>query len=214
MLLLSVKDKLSDGLRSYIKWGEWMEFNKRPSCRTRERWWALAGRSPTLLACNYLVNDYMRFYFSKSGLWVSDNFQEIRTPENSFVLAVMLNSAITQLFINMMGRSSFGGGLLKIQTYEVADLLTHSPSLVNVNHKQIEDILIKFSGKCNKSLYEQCGINPKQPIRLQKPNPLPDRKALDDVVFDILGLTQEERDEVYWAVCDLVKNRLEKARSV
>jgi hypothetical protein len=39
-------------------------------------------------------------------------------------------------------------------------------------------------------------------------------KALDDVVFDILGLTQDERNEVYWSVCELVKNRLEKARSV
>ena len=57
-------------------------------------------------------------------------------------------------------------------------------------------------------------LNPKQPIRSQKPNPLPDRKALDDIVFDILGLTQEERNEFYWAVCELVKNRLEKARSV
>jgi len=48
----------------------------------------------------------------------------------------------------------------------------------------------------------------------QKPNSLPDRKALDDIVFDILDLTQAERDEVYWSVCELVKNRLEKARSV
>ncbi|MGH7802164.1 MAG: Eco57I restriction-modification methylase domain-containing protein [Thermodesulfobacteriota bacterium] len=214
LLLLRLEDKLSDGLKSYIQWGKRMQFDKRPSCRTREKWWALAGRSPALLACNYLVNDYMRFYFSKSGLWVSDNFQEVKTSENPVVFAVMLNSAITQLFINMMGRSSFGGGLLKIQTYELADLLTPSPSLVNVNQKQIEDILIKFSGKCNKSLYEQCGINPNLPLRSQKPNPLPDRKALDDVVFDILGLTQAERDEVYWAVCELVKNRLEKARSV
>jgi hypothetical protein len=57
-------------------------------------------------------------------------------------------------------------------------------------------------------------INSKQPIREQKPNPLPDRKALDDIVFDILGLTEDERNEVYWAVCEMVKNRLEKARSV
>ena len=63
-------------------------------------------------------------------------------------------------------------------------------------------------------IFQELGINPKQPIRSQKPNPLPDRKALDDIVFDILGLTPEERNEVYWAVCELVKNRLEKARSV
>lgn len=52
------------------------------------------------------------------------------------------------------------------------------------------------------------------PPRDQKPNPLPDRKALDDIVFDLLGLTEDERDEVYWAVCELVANRLNKAKSL
>lgn len=51
-------------------------------------------------------------------------------------------------------------------------------------------------------------------IHERTPNSLSDRKALDDIVFDILGLTQDERNEVYWVVCELVMNRLEKARSV
>ena len=52
------------------------------------------------------------------------------------------------------------------------------------------------------------------PIREQEPNPLPDRKALDDIIFDAIGLTEEERKEVYWSVAELVKTRLEKAKSV
>ncbi len=42
----------------------------------------------------------------------------------------------------------------------------------------------------------------------------PDRRALDDVVFDVLGLTSGEREAVYEAVVNLVRARLEKARSV
>lgn len=34
------------------------------------------------------------------------------------------------------------------------------------------------------------------------------------LVFDALGLTEEEREEVYWAVAELVKTRLEKPRNV
>jgi len=49
---------------------------------------------------------------------------------------------------------------------------------------------------------------PKPLTRKQKPNLLPDRKALDDIVFDIPGLTEDERNEVYWTVCELVKSRL------
>ena len=74
--------------------------------------------------------------------------------------------------------------------------------------------LNNLSNRELKSFFTELGINPTRPIREQKPNPLPDRKALDDIVFDILGLTENERNEVYWAVCELVKNRLEKAKSV
>jgi len=42
----------------------------------------------------------------------------------------------------------------------------------------------------------------------------PDRRALDEVVFDVLGLTAGEREAVYEAVVELVRARLEKARSV
>jgi len=78
----------------------------------------------------------------------------------------------------------------------------------------ISNSLTNLSNRELKSIFIELGIKPARPIRVQKPKPLPDRKALDDIVFDILGLTEDERNEVYWAVCELVKNRLEKARSV
>jgi len=42
----------------------------------------------------------------------------------------------------------------------------------------------------------------------------PDRFELDRGVLDVLGLTDEERLQVYQAVAQLVKDRLVKARSV
>lgn len=52
-----------------------------------------------------------------------------------------------------------------------------------------------------------------------KPNvkdlkPSLDRKELDDIIFDELGLTEKERKEVYWATAELVQQRLQKAKSV
>ncbi|MEM2919102.1 MAG: hypothetical protein QXY62_06360 [Candidatus Altiarchaeota archaeon] len=32
-------------------------------------------------------------------------------------------------------------------------------------------------------------------------------KTLDNIIFDALGLTEEERKEVYWAVAELVKKK-------
>ena len=44
--------------------------------------------------------------------------------------------------------------------------------------------------------------------------PLSGRAELDNIIFDELGLTKEERKEVYWAVCELVQQRLSKATSL
>ena len=63
------------------------------------------------------------------------------------------------------------------------------------------------------SVFKEIGLDKYYSIRKQEPNPLPDRKALDDVIFDALGLSLAERKEVYWAVCELVQNRLNKAKS-
>ena len=63
-------------------------------------------------------------------------------------------------------------------------------------------------------VFEECGFDPEMPIREQEPSPLPDRKAVDDLIFDILGLSQEERNEVYWYLCESVQNREERSKSV
>ena len=43
---------------------------------------------------------------------------------------------------------------------------------------------------------------------------MPDRRALDAIIFDALNLTPGERDGVYEAVVHLVEARLQKASSL
>ena len=82
--------------------------------------------------------------------------------------------------------------------YEVNNMLVLNPSLIKSNQ-------FALSARELKSIFVELAIYPARPVREQTPEPLPDRKALDDIVFDILGLTGDERNEVYWAVCELVK---------
>ena len=91
----------------------------------------------------------------------------------------------------MAGRSNFGGGLLKIQTYEVPELLCLDPKIFAFENETI------FTSTAWEML-----------------NPSDDRRSLDTIIFDTLGLTQGERDGVYEAVVNLVESRLRKARSL
>ena len=176
----------------YIKWGESQGFHRRPSCKGRARWWDLGERQMPLLVFNYLISSTARTLYAQDGCYTSDNFQEVHTDSDlTLPLCASLNSSLFQLMVNMAGRSNFGGGLLKIQTYEVSELLCVDPKTF-----AFEDAAIFTS-----TAWEML-------------DPSDDRRALDAIIFDALDLTQGERDGVYEAVVNLVESRLRKARSL
>lgn len=178
------------GALQYIEYGEMQEYDNRPTLRTRQRWWDLGVRSGARVNCSYLVDEVMRFFGSSQPFYVSDNFQEIHSHVDEARLTLLCNSTLAQLSINVLGRANFGDGLLKIQTYEVADLLIPHPKLL----KASVDEEIQNAGLVN---YGDA-----------------DRAALDNIVCDAMGLTMEERRGIYEASVDLVHSRLSKARSI
>jgi len=189
----------------YIEWGEsqktedGVRWNDVPSVSGRRYWYGLGERVPTRLNFNYLIDQIGVTFVGE--IFVSDNFHEIHREAGD--LEGYMNSTLCIFFQNLSGRVGFGGGLLKIQTYELQRLPVLLSDATPINREL-------------KSLWEECGIDPesKIPIEEQEPNPLPDRAALDKIVFDALELTEEERKNVYRAVCRLVWNRISKAKSV
>ena len=125
-------------------------------------------------------------------------------------IIISLNSSLTPLFIELGARSNLGEGALDFKVYEAEETLILKSQNLDCDKNSFEGFFLREIH----SIFIELGFDPIKPIREQEPNPLPDRKALDDIVFDALGLTEQERKEVYWAVAELVKNRLDKARSV
>jgi type I restriction-modification system DNA methylase subunit len=115
-ILLIHKDKKvlkGTNILRYINEGEQKGYHLRPSCSSRLLWYDLGERKPASLNINYLINEVARAYVG--SIWASDDFQEIHSKTE---IALFLNSSIFWLIQNIFGRTNFGGGLLKIQTYE------------------------------------------------------------------------------------------------
>ena len=121
-----------------------------------------------------------------------------------------MNSTFNSLSMEAFRNPSLGGGVLAHGTYTIKEFILIDPKSVNIPENKFES----FINREVKTVFEEIGINPNKPIREQEPKPLPDRAELDKIIFDELGLTKEERKEVYWSVCELVKQRLDKARSL
>ena len=143
------------------------------------------------------------------------NFFGIEPHNNSIEnrLLMILNSTPTFLMFEVLSRRGFGGGSAIMVKSDLSNHMTIcDPSLLN---EHVFDKIFKtFIRREIRTIFEECGIGSNKAIREQEPNPLPDRAELDNIIFDELGLTQDERNEVYWSVCEMVKQRIDKARSL
>lgn len=76
----------------------------------------------------------------------------------------------------------------------------------------MKDKYADIKNRSPESIFSELGASSPAEVALDKVKP--DRRELDKIIMgDILGLTDEEQLEVYRAVVDLVKSRIEKAKS-
>lgn len=118
-----------------------------------------------------------------------------------------INSSMQLFFVEIIGRKNMWDWVLLFYGPEFNQL-----PFINITKRK--DTSENFVERDVKPIFEELGFDKTKSIREQTPNPLSDRKELDDIVFDELGLTPEERNEVYRSLAELVKARLDKAKSV
>jgi hypothetical protein len=194
----------------YIAWGEKQNFHKRQTCSTRNKWWNLGDRTFGEVLWPMVHNDRHTVFISNKEIVVDHNLFEILTDKKERIW-ISLISSYQVIIRELFGRVNLGEGALKTEGIDIKRFLVIQPDIFTSEQiSKIHSLIERFNSREIQSIFQELGINPNFPIREQTPNPLPDRKALDDIVFDILGLTEE----VYWAVCELVKSRLEKVGSV
>ncbi|CAI8301674.1 MAG: Modification methylase PaeR7I [Euryarchaeota archaeon UBA443] len=155
-----------------------------------------------------------RIYFIEGGdFFVNDSFfiGQLHERFNVKNTILALNSTLSLLFVELRGRKGQGGGVLTFYGPEFTGHQIIDPTLLDGIDDAVYDSLV------NREIGEvsvECGFDPEIPLREQEPSPLPDRKVVDELIFDILELTQEERNEIYWYLCESVQNREERSKSV
>ncbi len=218
----ATKDDLrgkTEGVLSYINWGEKQKTRKRqktaveipyPKVETVKKrkpaWYAIPENNlvPADLFMIYVVNDRFICPVSSAPV-VSDRCLHRIFPKklvDKSIFAALLNSTLSAFFAEVYGRSELGQGALKFETSDAKNLLIINPSLIPEGEKQkLLRIFNKISSRKIKPIFQEVDLK--------------DRQELDDILLEnTLGLSSEEKLEVYRTVVDLVKSRLERAQSV
>jgi hypothetical protein len=187
----------------YIRWGEAQGYHERPSCKGRPRWWDVGVREVAPLSFNKGPWDRHFIPVNMANAFTDQQVYIIlpRLQVDILILGAVANSTTWWGFLETTGRANFGEGILWIAVYEAAQMPLLNPEVITPEKQ--ERLLSAFAS-----------LGPRDVLPVVDEIHQPDRRELDEVVFDVLGLTPGEREAVYEAVVNLVRARLERARSV
>jgi hypothetical protein len=218
-VLLIHKDKeelRGTNVLKYIEWGEEQGFHERPTCASRQRWYELSEVQGNLL-CMMSLNDRHIFWLNEVNSFIDARLYGIFLHPNysdkARILSAILNSSFVPIFVELWGRMNLGQGALDVKVYEYGNIPIIEPSAVENHADKIYAILNEISRRKIESVFEEIGAKAPEEVSIDKVEPK--RRALDKIIMEnILGLSKEDQVEVYKAVIDLVKTRIERAKTV
>ena len=197
-------------VRKYILWGEEKGYNDNPTCIQREKnkqshfgWYDLGDWKIADLLWPDAYDKSYGCFINKKNVYADKRFFLINYKDKvqkQRDLTAYLNSTIIPLFIEIFGIVNLGQGVIYTNVYQLKKLPILKPTIINkIQSKRIEAAFDKMLDREIMPIFEEIK---------QK-----DREEMDSIFFDILGLTKDERRQIYDAVSELVNNRLEKAKT-
>ena len=212
MIHKNKKDLKGTRVLKYINKGERKGFHKRPTCASRRRWYDLGiWERPDLIWSDAYNNRYGVYDTQKT--WADKRFFYItfKKNANSVLLQSYLNSSIIPLLIEIDGITNLGEGVIYTNVYQLEKFGIPWIKKSGLRRKLLP-ILNKLKGTKILSVFHELGASSPEEVSLDKVRK--NRRELDKIIMgEILGLTDEEQFKVYRAVVDLVKSRIEKAKS-
>jgi len=147
-------------------------------------------------------------FYSENKMYSDQKFYPFISyslPKNKLI--VSLNSIVQRLFLETLSISYTGAfTLIEISVEDVENLPCINPDLI----KEVDPNKINTRFQ---SIFKELGVD-KDADDFENLNPSKDRKFIDDIVFDVIGLNDEERKRTYISVLGQVKNRLKKSSSL
>lgn len=188
-------------LWKYIQWGERNGWHQKSGTSKRNPWWRLPVQAvkPGNVMWSRLHHERHLVGYNPDLISYT-NFYAMHS-DKPVIAAALLNSSLFAFLKEVMGKANFGGGVLKTDGNDVK--LFPCIRISSLTPDEIHRLSAAFEATSD----EEVGS-----IRdeIQKPK----RQQLDEVVFDLIGLTRDERKAVYEDLIALVSQRVEKARSV
>lgn len=152
LLSISTKSILSDEIIHYLENAELNILSSgKPKTlleliRRDKPWYVISLPKKSNIIFPYIIRENMRFILNEQQILARDNFYTISSELDSYLLMALLNNFFVFSQLELLGKS-YGNGLLKIQKYDIDNILIPSPASISASDK---DLL----SKCAKNLID------------------------------------------------------------
>lgn len=196
------RDASLDGTATadYLALGEKLGIHKRRTCAARSPWYVL----PELTPANFLLPKgvWQRHLtpLLEEELAVDQQLYRARllAPIPPLAAAALLNSSWFALQCELQGRVNLGDGVLWLASYEIGSVRLPDPrQFSDADLDRLEWAFLWIAGRPILDTVHE----------IERP----DRVNLDNVVFDLMGLSHSERDDVRAALVECLTGRRQRA---
>jgi len=208
------KNEIKDeNVLKYIQHGEQMEITTKRgtrvaalpvkgvhrlrTCNQRKIWYDLGEYALPPIIAPYMMWDRVIFASNEASAFAINTLHFVypHDADHTEYLLGALNSTLASFLLELTGRS-YGGGVLKVEAYELKKLPIIDPKKLSLEEKrEVENALSRLCKAQQKG-------SAKDKAR--------EREKLDETLFDALHLTKDERRQVYEGLDLLRKMRRQR----
>jgi len=212
LMVSKTKDELKGtNVLRYIEWGENIEvagrgrakgqiykgYHNVSMIKPRKIWYDLGYQKPAPIIFPRIIRWRTFFIWNRGFALSHQTFYNIYPHNEGYVLPLLgvLNTSITRLFAELQGRL-YGQGLLEFAVYELAELPVIDIRALDERQRTL----------LQSTFMKLCKAQRNKDKKTEEEM----KKTLDNLVFDILGLTISERKQVYEGLESLRRMRLQR----
>ena len=195
------------GALKYIEWGEKQStsdgtlFPKVTTVATRTLWYSLTTNNLTNLLWTKSYDTRFIQRYCSTQLLADQRVYQIDVNETDVkLLATIINSTLSSLFIELIGRINLGEGALDTTVEETRDymLIPNPATLSNILTPKLLTAFDKIIDRVVQPIFEEVKMK--------------DRQKLDSLVLEALGLDPDKYlQPIYDGLTELVRERIELA---
>ena len=206
------KSELDSDTKEYVDFGEenrWgrsgdKALSNRSSFNSRDPWYDQPTVSEPYILLPLSVNAKYQYHYNPCGFEVSKNFfyADVDDELSAGHVAAFMNSTIGWFFAENTGRSWTNTLRYDKPEYQRFPLMDAADNIQEESEELLNEVMERDLG----DVFEELGAYNPDNVSLDSVNA--DRRSLDEVFFDQLGYSEDDKVELYREVVTMVRNRL------